>query len=87
MPRHGCLPYGLYLVTPESDDEDALAALVEAALAGKPAVLQYRNKHASPKHGWRRRCAWLRCAARRVCRSLLMTMSRWRARLMLTVCM
>lgn len=48
MPRHGCLPYGLYLVTPESDDEDALAARVEAALAGKPAVLQYRNKHASP---------------------------------------
>lgn len=48
MPRHGCLPYGLYLVTPESDDDDALAASVEAALAGKPAVLQYRNKHASP---------------------------------------
>ena len=48
MPRHGCLPYGLYLVTPESDDDDALASYVEAALAGMPAVLQYRSKLASP---------------------------------------
>ena len=46
MRRHGSLPYGLYLVTPECDDEEALAARVEAALAGKPAVLQYRNKQA-----------------------------------------
>ncbi|MCZ4305604.1 thiamine phosphate synthase [Zoogloeaceae bacterium G21618-S1] len=35
---------GLYLVTPDWDDSARLFRVVEAALAGQPALLQYRNK-------------------------------------------
>ncbi|MBT0959728.1 thiamine phosphate synthase [Denitromonas iodatirespirans] len=40
------LPRGLYLVTPDWDDSARLMTAVEAALAGRPAMLQYRNKTA-----------------------------------------
>ncbi len=35
---------GLYLVTPDWDDSARLFGAVEAALTGRPALLQYRNK-------------------------------------------
>ncbi|QID16903.1 thiamine phosphate synthase [Nitrogeniibacter mangrovi] len=35
---------GLYLITPEQADTEALVARVEALLPARPAVLQYRNK-------------------------------------------
>lgn len=35
---------GLYLVTPDTADTASLLAGVEAALAGRPALLQYRSK-------------------------------------------
>lgn len=35
---------GLYLVTPDWDDSARLFSAVDAALAGRPALLQYRNK-------------------------------------------
>ncbi|THF63838.1 thiamine phosphate synthase [Pseudothauera nasutitermitis] len=35
---------GLYLVTPDEDDDERLAARVQAVLQGRPALLQYRNK-------------------------------------------
>ena len=35
---------GLYVVTPDEPDTDRLLALAEQVLAGKPALLQYRNK-------------------------------------------
>lgn len=35
---------GLYLITPDTADSDALLAGVERALAGRPALLQYRSK-------------------------------------------
>jgi thiamine-phosphate pyrophosphorylase len=35
---------GLYLVTPDTADSASLLAGVEAALAGRPALLQYRSK-------------------------------------------
>lgn len=35
---------GLYLVTPDWTDTERLCAAVAAALAGRPALLQYRNK-------------------------------------------
>lgn len=38
---------GLYLVTPDCADTVSLADRVEAALAGRPALLQYRSKLAS----------------------------------------
>ncbi|MCB1959466.1 MAG: thiamine phosphate synthase [Rhodocyclaceae bacterium] len=41
------LPRGLYLVTPECDDTAQLLRRVEAALRGRPALLQYRNKQGS----------------------------------------
>ncbi|NMG73884.1 thiamine phosphate synthase [Aromatoleum diolicum] len=37
---------GLYLVTPDTADSGALLALVERALRGRPALLQYRSKQA-----------------------------------------
>lgn len=37
---------GLYLITPDSADSEALLAGVRRALAGRPALLQYRSKHA-----------------------------------------
>lgn len=37
---------GLYLVTPDTADSVALLAGVRCALAGRPALLQYRSKHA-----------------------------------------
>lgn len=40
---------GLYLVTPEQNDTARLLALCEMALAGRPALLQYRAKHASQR--------------------------------------
>jgi thiamine-phosphate pyrophosphorylase len=45
MPR---LPRGLYAITPDDPDTDRLAARVAAALEGGAAVVQYRNKTASP---------------------------------------
>ncbi|MCB1939012.1 MAG: thiamine phosphate synthase [Rhodocyclaceae bacterium] len=41
------LPHGLYLVTPECDDDARLAARVGAALTGRPVLVQYRNKRAA----------------------------------------
>lgn len=35
---------GLYAITPDSSDSDALLRRVQALLAGRPAALQYRNK-------------------------------------------
>ncbi|HRP74803.1 MAG TPA: thiamine phosphate synthase [Rhodocyclaceae bacterium] len=35
---------GLYLITPDCADSGRLLALIEAAVAGGPALLQYRNK-------------------------------------------
>jgi thiamine-phosphate pyrophosphorylase len=40
---------GLYLVTPDWDDTGKLLQVTEAALAGGVAVVQYRNKFASPE--------------------------------------
>lgn len=37
---------GLYLITPDTADSAALLADVRRALAGRPALLQYRSKHA-----------------------------------------
>lgn len=37
---------GLYLITPDTADSAALLAGVRSALAGRPALLQYRSKHA-----------------------------------------
>lgn len=36
---------GLYLITPDTADGASLLARVERALAGRPALLQYRSKH------------------------------------------
>lgn len=38
------LPRGLYLVTPDCRDTGELLAQLEAALQGRPALVQYRNK-------------------------------------------
>jgi len=38
------LPSGLYLVTPDWPDTDALLAAVSALLPARPALVQYRNK-------------------------------------------
>lgn len=38
------LPQGLYLITPDTPDTEALIARVEVALKGEPVMLQYRNK-------------------------------------------
>lgn len=38
---------GLYLVTPDCDDTATLLALVQTALSGRPALVQYRSKLAS----------------------------------------
>jgi len=42
------LPRGLYAITPDDPDTDRLAARVAAAIAGGAAIVQYRNKSASP---------------------------------------
>lgn len=42
--RRRPVPRGLYLVTPEREDSARLLAEVERALAGRPALLQYRSK-------------------------------------------
>lgn len=39
---------GLYAVTPDSGDTDALLAMTQAVLAGGARIVQYRNKTASP---------------------------------------
>lgn len=39
----GC-PRGLYLVTPDESDTDRLLNLLTRALAGRPALVQYRSK-------------------------------------------
>ncbi len=41
-------PCGVYLVTPDEHDTARLVARVAALLPGRPALLQYRNKVASP---------------------------------------
>jgi thiamine-phosphate pyrophosphorylase len=57
---------GLYAVTPDLDDTDLMVALVDAALRGGAALVQYRNKSASPalRDQQARRLAAL-CAAHR----------------------
>jgi len=55
---------GLYAVTPDVTDTVRLLALAEAVLAGRPALLQYRNKTASA--ALRREQA---CALQRLCRT------------------
>ena len=42
------LPRGLYAITPDDADTDRLLARVAAAIAGGAAIVQYRNKAASP---------------------------------------
>jgi thiamine-phosphate pyrophosphorylase len=42
------LPRGLYAITPDDPDTERLAERVAAALAGGVAIVQYRNKAASP---------------------------------------
>jgi thiamine-phosphate pyrophosphorylase len=39
---------GLYAITPETSDDERLVALVQAALAGGAALVQYRNKNSPP---------------------------------------
>ena len=46
---------GLYLITPDCDDDGRLAEMVAAALLARPAVLQYRSK--LPDRARRRRQA------------------------------
>jgi thiamine-phosphate pyrophosphorylase len=41
-------PTGLYALTPDEADTDALVAKVRAAIAGGAAAIQYRNKPARP---------------------------------------
>lgn len=48
---------GLYAVTPDQADTDRLLGLVEQVLAGQPALLQYRNKLASPALRREQACA------------------------------
>lgn len=40
------LPRGLYAITPDETDTERLLALVQAALQGGAAIVQYRNKQA-----------------------------------------
>lgn len=42
------LPRGLYAVTPDESDTERLLAMVSAALTGGAAIVQYRNKLATP---------------------------------------
>lgn len=42
------LPKGLYVLTPESDDDDRLVAAVCAAIRGGASTVQYRNKTLGP---------------------------------------
>jgi thiamine-phosphate pyrophosphorylase len=44
---------GLYAVTPEWDDTDALCERVDAALRGGATLVQYRHKSATPAHAER----------------------------------
>lgn len=39
---------GLYAVTPDTEDTDALRAMTRSALAGGARIVQYRNKTAAP---------------------------------------
>jgi thiamine-phosphate pyrophosphorylase len=48
MHSHESRLRGLYLVTPDWTDTARLCAAVAAALTGRPALLQYRNKLADP---------------------------------------
>ena len=43
---------GLYAVTPDETDTARLLALAAQVLQGWPALLQYRNKRASPDARW-----------------------------------
>jgi thiamine-phosphate pyrophosphorylase len=43
------LPRGLYAITPDEPDTERLLALVQAALNGGAAIVQYRNKAAATK--------------------------------------
>lgn len=42
------LPRGLYAITPDQSDTERLLQMVSAALAGGAAIVQYRNKVATP---------------------------------------
>lgn len=56
----GRLPCGLYVLTPDSLDDDWLLDAVEAALRGGATALQYRNKAAGPAQRLRQACALAR---------------------------
>jgi thiamine-phosphate pyrophosphorylase len=56
---------GLYAVTPERLDTDALIAAVRAALEGGAAALQYRNKSMSAELRREQACALLALARRK----------------------
>lgn len=43
------LPTGLYVLTPETDDDDWLVAAVMAAIRGGASTVQYRNKSLGPE--------------------------------------
>lgn len=43
------IPRGLYLVTPDAVNGEVLLSGLRVALAGRPALVQYRNKLASPQ--------------------------------------
>lgn len=44
LPTGRAMARGLYLVTPDCADSGRLLSMVERALAGRPVLLQYRNK-------------------------------------------
>ncbi|HQZ02839.1 MAG TPA: thiamine phosphate synthase [Thauera sp.] len=46
--KSACVLRGLYAITPDDTDDARLLALVERVLAGRPVLLQYRNKLAGP---------------------------------------
>lgn len=47
-PKASRLPRGLYVLTPETDDDDWLVAAVAAAIRGGASTVQYRNKRLAP---------------------------------------
>lgn len=51
---------GLYAVTPDTEDDEALLAAVASVLRGHPVLLQYRNKHAARSQRWQQASAVLR---------------------------
>src|SRR5690606_18957169 len=54
---------GLYVLTPETEDDDWLVAAVKAAIRGGASAVQYRNKILAPE-GQRRQATRIRDACR-----------------------